>query len=175
MLRGDTIYLRALEVEDLKFLYQIENDASVWGLASDTLTPISLFSLQRYLEHAAADFYEVRQLRLVICRQSDNAAVGTVDLFNFEPHHRRAAVGIMVLRGERRQGYADEALHLTLNYARRTLHLHQIYCTVAASNRASLQLFRKVGFRRVGLRHQWLSTDVGWEDAVEMQCVLAGR
>ncbi|MCC3157693.1 GNAT family N-acetyltransferase [Hymenobacter sp. 15J16-1T3B] len=175
MLRGHSVYLRALEADDLAFLYEIENDPSVWGLASDTLTPISHYSLERYLVAAAADFYEVRQLRLVICARADDAAVGTVDLFNFEPHHRRAAVGIMVLQNRRRAGYAAEALRLTLQYARRTLHLHQVYCTVAASNRASLRLFRGAGFRRVGVRHQWLSTDEGWEDAVEMQCVATGH
>jgi diamine N-acetyltransferase len=175
MLRGTTVFLRALEADDLAFLYEIENDASVWGLASDTLTPISHYSLERYLDAAAADFYEVRQLRLVICAQSDGAAVGTIDLFNFEPHHRRAAVGIMVLHSRRRAGYAAEALGLVLGYARRTLHLHQIYCTVAAENRASLRLFRGAGFRRVGLRRQWLSTDTGWQDAVEMQRVLTGQ
>lgn len=175
MLRGDTIYLRALEADDLAFLYKIENDASVWGLASDTLTPISHYALQRYLDAATADFYEVRQLRLVICTLADNLAVGTVDLFGFEPHHRRAAVGIMVLQERRRAGYAAEALRLLLGYARRTLHLHQLYCTIAAGNRASIGLFRGAGFRRVGTRRQWLSTDSGWEDAVEMQCVLTGQ
>ncbi|RTQ49331.1 N-acetyltransferase [Hymenobacter gummosus] len=175
MLRGDTVFLRALEAEDLRFLYDIENDASVWGLASDTLTPISHYSLQRYLDAAAADFYEVRQLRLVICTQADGGAVGTVDVFNFEPHHRRAAVGIMVQQAHRRAGYAAEALRLLLDYARRTLRLHQLYCTVAASNQPSLRLFRRAGFRRVGLRQQWLNTDSGWQDAVEMQCVLTGE
>lgn len=175
MLRGTTVYLRALEADDLPFLYDLENDASVWGLASDTLTPISHYSLQRYLDSAAADFYEVRQLRLVVCRRTDEVAVGTVDLFQFEPHHRRAAVGIMVRQAERRRGYAAEALKLTQQYARRTLHLHQLYCTVAASNQPSIRLFRGAGFRRVGLRRQWLSTEAGWEDAVELQCVFTGQ
>ncbi|GAB2950792.1 GNAT family N-acetyltransferase [Hymenobacter coalescens] len=175
MLRGDDIYLRALEANDLAFLYAIENDASVWGLASDTLMPVSHYALQRYLDNAAADFYEVRQLRLVICTTADDAAVGTLDLFNFEPHHRRAAVGIMVLGEQRRRGYAAAALRLLLLYARKTLHLHQVYCTIAVRNKASLRLFRACGFRRVGVRQQWFSTDAGWEDAVEMQCVLAGQ
>jgi diamine N-acetyltransferase len=175
MLRGDKVYLRALEYDDLAFLYDIENDPAAWGLASDTLTPISRYNLERYLDNAAADFYEVRQLRLVICAVASDEAVGTIDLFNFEPHHRRAAVGIMVLGRQRRHGYARAGLQLVQHYARQTLHLHQIYCTVAARNLASLRLFRGAGFRRVGLRQQWLSTAGGWEDAVEMQCVLTGQ
>ncbi|UYZ58939.1 GNAT family N-acetyltransferase [Hymenobacter latericus] len=174
MLRSDTVYLRALEANDLGFLYEIENDPSVWGLASDTLTPISRHSLRQYLDNAAADFYAVRQMRLVICTNADNQAVGTVDLFNFDPHHRRAAVGIMVANTHRRRGYAAEALQLLLNYARNTLQLHQVYCTVAANNAASLRLFKAAAFRRVGVRYQWLADTEGWQDAVEMQRLLAG-
>ncbi|AYA38484.1 N-acetyltransferase [Hymenobacter oligotrophus] len=173
MLRSDTVYLRALEANDLGFLYDIENDASVWGQASDTLTPISRHSLRQYLNNAAADFYEVRQLRLVICTNAADEAVGTVDLFNFDPHHRRAAVGIMVAATHRRRGYAAEALQLLLKYARHTLHLHQVYCTVAANNTASLLLFKTAAFRRVGVRYQWLVHENGWQDAVEMQRLLA--
>jgi diamine N-acetyltransferase len=175
MLRADAVYLRALEASDLALLYDLENDASVWGLASDTLAPVSRYNLQRYLDNAAADIYEVRQLRLVICDSADDRAVGTVDLFHFEPHHRRAAVGIMVAAGARRRGYAAAALAALMAYARHTLQLHQVYCTIAASNQASLRLFKAAGFRRVGLRYQWLSTSQGWQDAVEMQCLLASH
>ena len=37
-LRGEQIYLRALELEDLDFIYEIENDTSHWEL-SETQTP----------------------------------------------------------------------------------------------------------------------------------------
>lgn len=172
MLRSAEVSLRALEDTDLSFLYELENDAAVWGVGSDTLTPVSRYNLRRYLDNAAADFYEVRQLRLVICAHAGNRAVGTIDVFDFQPHHRRAAVGIMVAHNERRHGYAAAALHLLIGYARYTLQLHQIYCTVAAGNTASLKLFRSVGFQRVGVRRQWLRSGSGWQDAVEMQCLL---
>ena len=41
-LKGDHIYLRALEPEDLEFVYQIENDESIWEI-SNTITPYSRF------------------------------------------------------------------------------------------------------------------------------------
>ncbi|KAA9338622.1 GNAT family N-acetyltransferase [Hymenobacter busanensis] len=175
MLKSADVTLRALEDTDLKFLYDLENDAEVWGIGSDTLTPISRYNLRRYLENAAADFYEVRQLRLVICAVADNRAVGTVDVFDFQPHHRRAAVGIMVARAERQRGYAVAALQVLCEYAQYTLQLHQLHCTVAANNTASLRLFRAAGFRRVGVRRHWLRTAAGWLDAVELQYVLGAE
>ncbi|SHI69752.1 diamine N-acetyltransferase [Hymenobacter daecheongensis DSM 21074] len=163
--------MRALEASDLEFLYALENDPAIWGV-SDTLAPVSRYSLKQYLEHASADFHEVRQLRLVICAAPDGRAVGTLDLFGFEPLHQRAGVGITLLAPERRQGFARAALALLLPYARHTLRLHQLFCTVAAANTASLRLFRAAGFRRVGVRREWLRTPDSWQDAVELQCLL---
>jgi len=171
MLQSDTVLLRALEDSDLDFLYTLENDPAIWSV-SDTLTPISRFTLRQYLANSAADFHEVRQLRLIICSATVGKAVGVLDLFNFEPLHQRAGVGITVLASERRRGYAQAALALLLDYAGRHLQLHQLHCTIAADNEASLLLFQAAGFREVGIRHEWLRTASGWQDAVEMQHII---
>jgi len=39
-LKGEHIYLRALEPEDLEFVHAIENDENIWHL-SNTQTPYS--------------------------------------------------------------------------------------------------------------------------------------
>ncbi len=46
---GNSCYLRALEPEDLDFIYQIENDESLWEV-SHTQTPYSKFLIKQYLE-----------------------------------------------------------------------------------------------------------------------------
>jgi diamine N-acetyltransferase len=165
------VFLRALEDSDLEFLYALENDPAIWGV-SDTMAPVSRYALREYLAHASADFYEVRQLRLVICAQTDGRAVGILDVFDFQPLHLRAGLGITILRAEQRRGFALAALAVGLEYARLTLRLHQLYCTVAVTNQASLHLFEKAGFRQVGVRQQWLRTPGDWEDAVEFQKIL---
>ncbi|WP_139925706.1 GNAT family N-acetyltransferase [Hymenobacter sp. DG01] len=171
MLRSELIFLRPLEAEDLDFLYALENNPEVWGV-SDTLVPVSRHVLRQYLDSAAADFFEVRQLRLVICAVATRQAVGTLDIFGFEPLHQRAGVGITILSEFRQQGYARAALILLLSYARQQLQLHQVYCTISVLNVASLQLFEGVGFSRVGVRREWLRTPDGWQDVVEMQYIL---
>ena len=165
------VYLRALEPEDLDFLFALENDADIWGV-SDTVAPVSRHALRAYLSHASADFYVVRQLRLVVTTEIDSRPVGVVDLFDYDALHLRAGVGITILAAERRHGYAQQALELLKNHARRVLRLHQLYATVGAANEPSLRLFRAAGFRQVGTRHQWLRTPSGWDDAVEWQCLF---
>ncbi|OGX86284.1 GNAT family N-acetyltransferase [Hymenobacter lapidarius] len=165
------VYLRALEPEDLDFLFALENDADIWGV-SDTLAPVSRHALREYLAHASADFYLVRQLRLVVTTEIGRTPVGVVDLFDYDPLHQRAGIGITVLATERRHGYARQALALMKEHARRVLRLHQLYATVGADNTPSMKLFHATGFRQVGTRQQWLRTPGGWLDAVEWQCLL---
>lgn len=167
------VRLRALEPDDLEFLYALENDPAIWAV-SDTQAPVSRHALRAYLAHAAADFYEVRQLRLVVESLDSGQAVGVIDLFGFEPLHQRAGVGVTILATERRQGHAQYALALLVAHAHDVLHLHQLYCTVAADNISSIRLFRAAGFRRVGTRRAWLRGPAPsqWRDAVEFQRVL---
>ncbi|MBF9238719.1 GNAT family N-acetyltransferase [Hymenobacter sp. BT683] len=169
--RSGAVYLRALEPEDLDFLFALENDPDIWGV-SDTLAPVSRHALAEYLAHATADFYVVRQLRLVVTTEISSVPVGVVDLFDYDPLHQRAGIGITILAAERRHGYARQALELLKTHARQVLRLHQLYATVGATNTRSLRLFRAAGFRRVGTRQQWLRTPTSWEDAVEWQCLL---
>ena len=78
-LKGNNVYLRALEPEDLEFIYEIENDESIWNV-SNTQTPYSKFLIKQYLENAHLDIYEVKQLRLAICFNNSNKAIGLIDL-----------------------------------------------------------------------------------------------
>ena len=94
-LQGNQIYLRALEQKDLEFLYKLENNTNVWEV-SGTITPYSKDVLQLYLDNAHRDLFDVKQLRLVICSKQ-HEALGLIDLFDFEPNHKRAGLVIIVL------------------------------------------------------------------------------
>jgi diamine N-acetyltransferase len=168
------VTLRALEPDDLEFLFQLENDPELWAVSDVLPAPISRHALREYLRHAAASLAEAGQMRLIISDE-EMRPVGTLDLFEYSALHQRAGVGITVLQSERRRGYAQQALAALLPYARQALRLHQVYCTVAVDNAPSLSLFEKAGFRQVGVRHQWLreTTTTGWVDAVELQIILS--
>ena len=170
-LKGNTIYIRALEPNDLEFIYAIENDKSIWEV-SNTNTPYSRFLVKQYLENAHQDIYEAKQLRLAICQDQDFPALGLVDLFDFDPFHLRAGIGILIANTEYRQkGYATEALKLMVRYTFETLQLHQLYCNISSDNAISLQLFQNVGFEIVGTKKGWLKTANGWQDEILLQIV----
>jgi len=169
-LKTDTLYLRAVENSDLDFLYALENDVSVWRV-SNTIAPFSKEVIAQYLEQATLDIYTTKQLRFVICTPKEER-IGVIDLFDFDPIHRRAGIGIIILPPYQRQKFASEALKLLLNYCFHYLLLHQVYCSVAADNVASIGLFQKHDFRIIGKRKQWLKTSTGWIDVWEYQKIF---
>jgi len=170
-LENTTISLRAPELEDLDLLYIWENEPSIWQV-SGSLIPFSRYILKQYLEHAGKDIYEVKQLRLMIQLKSNHRPVGAVDLFDFDPHHHRAGIGILIAESsDRRQGYAREALETMIAYCFDVLHLHQVYCNIAAGNSASIKLFKEAEFVESGTKKDWLFDGSTYEDELIFQKV----
>lgn len=153
-LKGEHIYLRALEPEDLDFIYEIENNTSLWEL-SDTQTPYSRFLIEQYLANAQQDIFEAKQLRLAICTNENNT-IGLIDVFDFNIKNKRAGVGILIQNeSDRHKGLGKEALELLVNYCFKTLHLHQVYANISENNASSLNLFEGNGFKKIGLKKDW--------------------
>lgn len=153
-LRGNHIYLRALELEDLEDLYYIENDETLWHVA-ETVTPFSRHVLSNYLANAHKDIFETRQLRLVICKEDSKVLVGMIDLFDFDPINLRVGIGIIIKAENERKGYAIESLSLVLNYCKTHLKLHQLYANIGEDNAPSIALFKKMKFTEIGLKKDW--------------------
>ncbi|CAZ94079.1 GNAT family N-acetyltransferase [Zobellia galactanivorans] len=169
---GEHVSLRALEPEDLDFLYELENNPEIWEI-SGTVTPYSKHVLKLYLDNAYRDIYDVKQLRLCICNQ-DDLAIGFIDLFDFDPKNGRAGVGIVVLdKGDRNKGIGSEALQLLCDYAFGTLALHQLYANVMEGNDASIHLFKKMGFKEVGLKKDWIFSEGGYKNEILFQKINA--
>jgi diamine N-acetyltransferase len=153
-LKGERIFLRAVEPEDLEFVHAIENDESVWHL-SNTQTPYSRFLIKQYIEEAHKDVFEAKQLRLVISNY-DNKALGMIDVFDFDFLNKRAGIGILVKNEmDRGKGIGSEALQLLINYSFTRLQLHQLYCNISEDNKISLKLFTNQGFKIIGLKKDW--------------------
>lgn len=166
-LSGPVIYLRALEPEDLDFLYKIENDSEIWEV-SETQTPYSKYVLKQYIENAHRDIYDIRQLRLVICDRLDQIK-GFVDLYEFDPKNDRVGIGIIIEKDFRGKGIAEEALNILCNYCFQALKVHQIFATITEDNVASLNLFKKSGFLKTSIKKDWIRTSEGYKDEILLQ------
>ncbi len=162
MLENDNIKLRSPEPEDLEEFYKWENDSALWSWGS-TLVPYSRYELKQYIL-SAKDIYESKQLRFMIERKQDRKLVGMIDLYDFDPHHKRAAVGIMIDRDYQKCGLAGEALSLLCVYSFSFLKLHQLYAYIPLKNEPSRRLFQRYGFKEKGVLSDWLQTVDGYEN-----------
>ncbi len=170
-LRGGKVLLRAVEPEDVETMYGWENDPAVWHV-SGTLAPFSRHALEQFAHNQHFDPFESRQQRLII-QTLEGRAIGTLDLFEIDPLHRRAGVGILIHHtDDRSQGYAHEALSLAAGYARNTLALGQLWCNIESENEASRRLFSGAGFRLVGTKYHWNWSPEGWKDEELWQLIF---
>ena len=161
------ITLRALEPADIDAIYRWENDPAVWN-HSAAHQPFSRHALQQFIDESSlADIYAARQLRLMA--DADGQPAGCIDLFDFDPHHRRAAIGIIVDHARRRRGIGKAMLDGLEDFAKEHLLLHQLHCIIAQSNTACLRLFTGSGYRQCGTLHEWLRQDGQWHDALFFQ------
>ena len=129
----------------------------------NTLTPFSKFTLSKFIESSSQDIFESKQQRFMIVLKETDEAIGAIDLFDFDPFHLRAGVGIIL--GEkkfRKKGLAREALEVIISYAGKTLLLKQLYCNITEDNEDSLKLFIEKSFVITGQKRDWVKTGKGW-------------
>ena len=168
-LKGKNIFLRALELEDINYLFSIENNEKYWSI-SDSQIPFSKYLLNRYLKNSDMDIYEAKQLRLVIA-DFQNITIGLIDLFDIDFKNNRAGVAIIINEKMRSKGFAKEALELLIKYSKTHLSLHQLYCNILEDNTHSVNLFKSVEFKQVGLKKDWIKFDGKYKNELFLQLI----
>ena len=163
------ISLRALEPEDIDFLFSTENNELFWEISS-TQTPFSKHLLKQYISNSHQDIYEAKQFRFVICN-IDNIPVGLIDLFDFNPQHNRVGIGILLLPNYQNNGYASEALELVIDYSFQYLNAHQIYANIISDNEKSIALFEKFNFKLAGLKKDWIFSNSSYKHELLYQLI----
>lgn len=155
MLVGDKVFLRAVEKSDATTIYMWENNPDNWKV-SNTEVPFSMFDIMALIEHQA-DLRKSGQLRFVIQEKQTERSLGVIDLYEVNFKHGYASVGILIaLDVDRGGGFASDALSILIEYTRDYLELRNLQCSIHGDNTASIALFEKMNFRKVGVRKGWL-------------------
>jgi diamine N-acetyltransferase len=170
MLSNDNIHLRALELDDIDKLYAWENNSHEWH-AGNTLAPYSRHELRQHVLRGCRSIYDQKQLRLMIEQKNPVRPAGIIDLYEFDPHHRRAAVGILIEAERRCKGIATQAVTILTEYAFNVLRLHQVYAYIQSDNEISRKLFTRCGFIHSGTLAGWVARKEGFADACIFQLI----
>ena len=137
------INLRKIEPADLPFLYIWENDADSWA-DGDNHNPLSQQDLRDYIESTTGDIYRDGQLRLII--EEEGVTMGCIDLFDFDPRNRKAALGMYIAPEHRGKGVGRMALEQMEKYAFGHLNLRLLYAVIATNNAPCTALYKTSGY-----------------------------
>jgi diamine N-acetyltransferase len=154
--------LRKIEPSDLPFLFQWENDATMWA-DSDTHNPLSRHDLHQYIENTTGDIYRDGQLRLIIedsqlstfNSQLSTKIVGCIDLFDFDARNRKAAIGMYIAPHARGNGVGKQAVQLLLDYAFGHLQLRMLYAIISVHNTPCSHIYEQMGFAASSVLQDW--------------------
>ena len=146
------IKLRKIEPADLPFLYVWENDASVWADGANH-NPLSQQDLRDYINSTTGDIYQDGQLRLII--EDEGVTLGCIDLFDFDPRNRRAAIGMYIAPEARGKGVGKQSVRLLEEYAFDFLKLRVLYAIIATNNTACSALYRQAGYTPSSILKDW--------------------
>lgn len=177
MLSGKKIFLRYPKPYDAKLLLNWENDRSIWN-AGSTRIPFTKNEIENFIFESEKDIYSTKQLRKIICtqptRKKNSIPVGCIDLFEFDEKNRRSGIGILISeKKHRKKGYASEALTIMIAYSFEILLLHQLHCEISETNKDSLFLFKRHGFKITGTKKQWILNGKIFTDVHQLQLIYS--
>lgn len=164
------IRLRAPEVSDADFMFEVENDREAW-IYSDTIAPISRKQLRDYAIDYDGDPFRAGQLRLIIT-DKNSRPVGIADLYDISQRHLKAFCAIYVLPEFRGKGVATEAIRSLASYCRNTLLLNRLFAYISEGNDASERVFLNAGFSQQALIEEWTRSSEGFSAARLMSLKL---
>lgn len=169
-MQAEKIYIRALEPEDLEFIYLNENSPNIWQWGGQR-NIFSKYDLMRFIESSHQDITITTQKKFVIVLKDGDKRVGTVDLYDYDAINRRVSLGLILYSSEQRgNGYGTETVEFMLKFCFEQLSVHQVYCEVQVSNNTSIALFEKCGFVCCGEKKDWVMNNGKWEDVKCFQC-----
>ncbi|MDR2841162.1 MAG: GNAT family N-acetyltransferase [Paludibacter sp.] len=169
MFNNENIQLRAVEPEDLKYLYDWENRGELWNVGV-TRQPYSRFELKQYIATVGQeDIYAKLQLRLMIDTVENRQTIGTIDLFDFDIHNSRISLGVFIVPECQKKSFSIQAIELAEEYVFKFLKINQIYCFVPENNTASRRMLEKAGYTDNAILKNWLKYSEGYENVIVYQ------
>jgi aminoglycoside 6'-N-acetyltransferase len=157
-LRGRTVVLRPLRLDDVERLAEIQAEQGVarwWG-------PPDLVELRSKAEG--------RSEETALAIEADGEVVGLIKFHEEdEPDFRHAGIDLFLTERAQGRGLGSDAVRTLARYLIDEHGHHRLTIDPAADNRPAIRAYEKVGFRPVGrMREYWRSPDGSWHDGLLM-------
>lgn len=134
------IKLRPLEREDLRFVHQLDNNASVMRYWFEEPYEAFVELSDLYDKH----IHDQSERRFVI--EFSGQKAGLVELVEINHIHRRAEFQIIICPEFQGRGLASLAANAAMEYGFNVLNLHKLYLIVDKENAKAVHIYEKLGF-----------------------------
>ncbi|MBS9437438.1 spermidine N1-acetyltransferase [Photorhabdus noenieputensis] len=138
------VRLRPLEREDLPFVHQLDNNASVMRYWFEEPYEAFVELCDLYDKH----IHDQSERRFII--EGSDAKAGLVELVEIDYIHRRSEFQIIIDPAYQGQGHATKAAKLAMEYAFSVLNLYKLYLIVDKENAKAIHIYSKLGFYTEG-------------------------
>ncbi len=169
MYYGQSVQLRALEMEDLDIIIEHWNNFEMRRFLAGAI-PMSKNAERQWLEQVTtADPWKDGQLVLAIEDKKTNSFLGTTSFFDISKQHRRAEFGIAIHKPENfGKGYGTDATKVMLWVGFHVLGLNSIFLETMDINERAQRAYENAGFRRIGTFRQASYMEGSFHDHVIM-------
>lgn len=147
MISGEKIILRAVELEDVRILSAWLNDRE-----TNEYLDITYPASKRFADSFVLDCDENQNKKVFIIDNLDRRPIGILIIDKIKWEYRNCEVGIVIYdKKERNKGYGKDALRTAIDFIFNEMNMHLIYLNVVADNKAALNLYTSLGFKREGI------------------------
>jgi len=149
ILRSGSVFLRPAERADLPLFVAWLGDARTTRTLA-LISPLSMAGEEHWFEdlvaHQGGDRWH-----FVVCRATDERAVGAVDLHEIDMRNGSAGLGIVIgAPSDTGQGYGSDALRALVAFGFGELRLERIWLDVYDFNERARHVYERVGFVHEG-------------------------
>ena len=170
LIRGERVYLRPAERNDIPYFVRWFNDAETASFLS-LRAPMSIAAEEQWFERLQADNGKSRW-HFVMCLLATDQPIGTIGLFDVDEVNGSAGMGIMI--GEKSlwgKGLGTDALNALLDFGFGELRLERIWLEVNDDNLRGKRSYEKCGFNFEGTERHAMYRDGRHRD-IDLMSIL---
>ncbi|WP_026690455.1 GNAT family N-acetyltransferase [Alteribacter aurantiacus] len=165
MIKGNSIYLRAVKEEDMENIYASCLDEEFLYMTGTRKT----FTLDEIKEKYNQFREDPTRYDFAICLLDNHEVIGDLCIVDVDQDNRKAGFRISLHKKNTiNKGYGTEATKLAQRFTFEELNLNRLELEVFSHNRRGLKAYEKAGFKKEGVLRKSLYMNGTYSDEILM-------